>query len=452
MSIKERLSGLLRRKVLLALLAPLLILLLLAAAIGIDYWRFCGKIYPGVYVNGISLGGLSLEEAEARLKAELWSREELKLSGVEGKEMTLSLAELGIFWDREATMALIRGAGTGRQGYGGRLLRLWSRSSLHLEGILKVEEAKLNQFLSHLARQVAKEPRNARFIVQGAEVAIEEEKDGQYLPVGLLRRRLLEAVAGGQEEVKLPLAQKKAGLTAADLAGYGVDKVMVSFSTQVSSAIPNRVHNIALGAAAINGTLLAPGEIFSFERIVGEPTREKGYREAPVIVGGRLVPGLGGGLCQVSSTLYNAALLANLKIVERYNHSLTIGYLPVGRDASISIGSADLKFKNSRKHHLLIGAELKDGRLTVRFFGPPMEERVELVTTDLVRVDPPVHYEKSPNLPPGEKELVEKGKAGYYVKTWRIVYRGGQEVSRELLSHDYYRPVPTLYRVGSGGS
>jgi len=69
-----------------------------------------------------------------------------------------------------------------------------------------------------------------------------------------------------------------------------------------------------------------------------------------------------------------------------------------------------------------------------------------------VRVDPPVHYEKSPNLPPGEKELVEKGKAGYYVKTWRIVYRGGQEVSRELLSHDYYRPVPTLYRVGSGGS
>lgn len=450
MTFKERLAGAWRHKST-RILLPLPVLMVLALiASGVDYCCYRGKIYPGIYLSGITIGGLRFKEAEARLDAELWSKEKLRLSGKDGEAITVSLSDLGISWERDETMALVRQAGSGLQGYGGRLSRLWSRSPLHLEGIVKVEEDKLKQFVAGLARKVEKKPQNARFTVRGADVVIEKEVDGQYLQAGLLQRRLLDAVRHGQDEVKIPIAVKKPEITAAKLAGYGCDEIMVAFSTEVSSAIPNRVHNISLGAGAINGTLLAPGEIFSFEKVVGEATREKGYREAPVIVGNRLVPGLGGGLCQVSSTLYNAALLANLEIVERYNHSLTIGYLPVGRDASISIGSADLKFKNTRDHHILIGAELKEGRLTCRIFGRPMQERVEIVTTDLVREDPPVHYEKSSALPQGEKELVQRGKAGYHVKTWRVVYRGDEEISRELLSHDYYRPVPTVYRVGTG--
>ena len=122
---------------------------------------------------------------------------------------------------------------------------------------------------------------------------------------------------------------------------------------------------------------------------------------------------------------------------------MTIGYLPVGRDATISIGHADLKFKNNRDHHILIGAELNEGRLTFRLFGPPMEERVEIFSSDIVRLEPPVHYEESDALPEGAQELVERGRAGYHVKTWRVVYRGDREISRELLSHDHYL-VPQL--------
>jgi vancomycin resistance protein YoaR len=448
--LKERLAGAWRHKAARVLLVLPALLVIAAIALGADYCCYRGKIYPGIYLNKISLGGLSLEEAEARLDAKLWSMEKLKLSGPAGEEMTVSLSELGISWDRDETMALIRLAGSGLQGYGGRLRRLWARSPLHLEGILNVEAGKLQQFLTGLARQVEEKPQDARFIVKGEDVFIEKEINGRYLQVRLLQKRLLNAVLYGRGEARLPIGVKQPELTAAKLAGYGVDRVMVAFSTNVSSSIPNRVHNIGLGADAINGCLLAPGEIFSFEEVVGEASREKGYREAPVIVGNKLVPGLGGGLCQVSSTLYNAALLANLEIIERYNHSLTIGYLPVGRDASISIGYADLKFKNTRNHHILIGAELKEGRLTFRLFGRPMEERVEILSSDIVRVEPPVHYEESSALPRGEEKLVEKGKAGYYVKTWRVVYKGDEEISRELLSHDYYRPVPAVYRVGTG--
>ncbi len=451
MSLKERLAGALHHKVVRILLVVPALLIIAALSTGVDYCCYRGRIYPGIYLNEVSLGGLSLAEAEAGLAAELWSLKELSLAGIEGEEMTISLSELGISWNKNQTMALLREAGSGRQGYSGRLCRLWTRSPLHVEGILNVEAGKFDQFLAGLAGQVEEKPQDARFMVKGAEVSIQKEISGRYLQVRLLQKRLLDAVLHGQSEVKLPIGVKQPELTAAVLAGYGVEQIMVSFSTDVSPAIPNRVHNIGLGANAINGYLLAPGEIFSFEEVVGDTTREKGYREAPVIEGSRLVPGLGGGLCQVSSTLYNTVLLANLAIVERYNHSLTIGYLPVGRDASISIGHADLKFKNTRDHHILIGAELNEGRLTFRLFGHPMEERVEIYSSDIVRVEPPVHYEDSSALPGGEQELVEKGRAGYYVKTWRVVYNGEEEISRELLSHDYYRPVPTVYRVGSGG-
>lgn len=451
MRLTERLANIVRHKWARIILVLPALLIIAAVSAGVDYCCYSGRIYPGIYLNEISLGGLSLKEAESKLAAELWSLEELRLSGIEGGEMTISLAELGISWDRKKTMDGIREAGSGRHGYPGRLRRLWTRSPLHLEGALKVQPGRLDRFLADLAKEVEEKPQDAGFIVQGAEVSIEKEREGRFLKEGQLRKRILDAVSKGMSgEVKLPIGIKQANRTAATLAGYDVDQVMISFSTDVYPPIPNRVHNIGLGAKAINGYLLAPGEIFSFEAVVGDSTREKGYREAPVIVGGKLVPGLGGGLCQVSSTLYNAALLANLAIVERYSHSLTIGYLPVGRDATISIGHADLKFKNNRDHHILIGAELNEGRLTFRLFGPPMEERVEIFSSDIVRLEPPVHYEESDALPEGAQELVERGRAGYHVKTWRVVYRGDREISRELLSHDHYRPVPTVYRVGTG--
>ncbi len=433
------------------LLLPAALLITTALAVIIDYRCYRGRIYPGVYVQEISLGGLSREEAEARLSRELRTPKELKLTGLEEGEIALPFSRLGVSWDREKTSALLSEVGAGPSGYSSRLCRLWSGAPLQIEGAVSVDTEKMQRALEILAERAALEPQDAGLVVKGAGVTIEKEINGRYLQIDVLKERLLDAVLEGSSEIELPIGIEQPGITAAQLSRCDVDRVMVTFSTAVSQAIPNRVHNINLGAEAINGCLLPPGHTFSFEAVVGDSTREKGYREAPVIVGGKLVQGLGGGLCQVSSTLYNAALLANLDIVERFNHSLTIGYLPIGRDATISIGYADLKFRNNRDHHILIGAELEGGRLTFRIFGPPMKERVEIYSTDIVTLEPPVQYEKDDALPEGTYELVQKGKAGYRVKTWRAVYLDEQEVSRELLSHDHYRPVPAIYRVGPAG-
>lgn len=452
MQLKERLAPAPRpgwARFLLLLPAALLIAAFLAA--GIDYCCYRDRIYPGVHVNGIPLGGLSLEEARGRLSRELEVPKELKLTGLEGEEITVTLDGLGISWDRDKTWALLRETASGRSGYSGRLHRLLGGAPLQIEGTMRVERDRLQQALESLAGQIGQGAEDAAFVVKGAEVAIEGERSGRYLQAHILEERLFAAALQGCSTVELPIGTEEPGITAAELSRFDVDRVMVAFSTTVSQALPNRVHNIHLGAEAINGCLVPPGGIFSFEAVVGDSTREKGYREAPVIVGGKLVPGLGGGLCQVSSTLYNAALLANLAIVERYSHSLTIGYLPVGRDATISIGHADLKFLNNRNHHILIGAELEGDQLIFRIFGPPMPERVEIFSTDIVTLESPVQYEQSAALPEGTYELVQKGKAGYRVKTWRAVYLGEEEISRELLSHDHYRPVPTIYRVGHGG-
>jgi vancomycin resistance protein YoaR len=252
-------------------------------------------------------------------------------------------------------------------------------------------------------------------------------------------------------ELSVPVGEWPADRTTADLEGYGVQQAMASFYTDVAGGNPDRANNIKLGSASINGTLMAPGEIFSFSDTVGRITREKGYRDAPIIVGDELVPGLGGGLCQVSTTLYNAVLYANLDIIERHNHSMSISYIPLGRDATVAIGSLDLKFKNNRDHYIIIGAELNNLRLTFRIFGPPMDEKVEIISSDYQQIAPSVQYEYSEALPSGATEIVKPGISGFYITTWRIVYMDEQEISREMLGRDYYRPTPALYRVGTGG-
>lgn len=450
MPFKERLAAIFQKKWVRVLLLLLLPCCIAALAAGGDFYRYRGRIYPGVYLNEIPLGGLKLGDAKARLTKELFSLDEINFTGTKKETKTFSLSKLGISWDRKETIAEIRRSGTGRQGYPGRLRRLFKRDPLQIEGKLKVDTGMLEQALGKMAKEIEKSPREASFAVTGTRVTIKKERVGRSLNVDKLQRELLNAVLEGRSEVPLPIKKKQARRSAEELAGYGVDRVMVSFSSTIIPALSGRVHNIKLGAGLINGCLLAPGEVFSFEALIGEITREKGYREAPVIVGEELRPGIGGGLCQVSSTLYNAALLGNLPIVERLNHSQAIGYLPIGRDATIATGSVDLKFENNRDHHILIGAEVSGGQLTFRLFGPPMKERVEIYSSDIATVNPPVRLEKNKALPKGKKKLLKQGKPGYTVKTWRVVYRGEREISRELLSHDRYRPTTTVYQVGTG--
>ncbi|MBR4260575.1 MAG: VanW family protein, partial [Clostridia bacterium] len=176
--------------------------------------------------------------------------------------------------------------------------------------------------------------------------------------------------------------------------------------------------NIALAAKSINSAVLMPGETFSFNDLIGECSTRTGYKESTIYMNGELSTGIGGGICQVSTTLYNAVLRSNLEIVERRNHSLGVTYVPAGHDAMVSIGSSDFKFKNNRDYPVKVVAYVGTGSITCEIQGLKQDVEYEVKL---------------------ESKMIEKTDEKYKVETYKVLYLNGKEVSRTWLSKDTYK-------------
>lgn len=214
---------------------------------------------------------------------------------------------------------------------------------------------------------------------------------------------------------------------------------LAGFSTTVKDPELNRNHNIAIAAQAIDGFVLQPGEVFSFDKVLGPRLKSEGYKEARVISGGKSVPGVAGGICQVSTTLYNAVLRAGLEIVERHPHSQPVDYVPPGFDATVSEeGGLDLRFKNQLDVPVTIGACTEGARLTVEIKAGLLTKRNVEVVSEVLDVERPrLMGANSDNV------KVSGGKNGLRVAVWRSIDIDGA-VSRELISEDYYKPIHAL--------
>ncbi|MGP0587810.1 VanW family protein [Paenibacillus timonensis] len=246
----------------------------------------------------------------------------------------------------------------------------------------------------------------------------------------------------------VPLKTLQPKVTLDLLKKEGIRRKIVQFSTSLRTSGVGRVHNVDSAARSIDGTVLAPDEIFDYGEAIEYAEKTFGFQEAPVIFGGRLVPGVGGGICQVSSTLYNAAVRAGLSIVERRNHSLPVSYLPKGQDATFAKGYINFRFKNTSGHHLLIRATVENSQLTVKLFGDipgNISYSLESRTTEII--PPPNKYVANTSLPAGSRQVLVHGKQGYVVETYRIKMVNGRAVDRTLLSKDTYPAQPTVIAV-----
>jgi vancomycin resistance protein YoaR len=223
-----------------------------------------------------------------------------------------------------------------------------------------------------------------------------------------------------------------------------------SFTTNYDTTLVNRSHNLALAAAAIDKSMVAPHTAFSFNETVGKCSPEKGYLDAMVIVGGKFEPGLAGGICQVSSTLYNTALLAGMDIIERSNHSLAVMYVPLGRDATVSNGSQDFKFMNNTDDPIYIRTAAGGGRLTISIYGNiQYKKKIELYNIVDQTVDYTTVTEVDPTLKPGEEKVDHNGQLGYVARAFRTFYDdNGNIIKTELLSRDTYDPLNKLIYRG----
>ena len=253
--------------------------------------------------------------------------------------------------------------------------------------------------------------------------------------------------------VVLPLVKQGPAVTISMLQAQGIERKISEFTTTYPQNGEGRIHNIRSTAQSIQDVLLKPGETFDYATYIAQTEAKFGFKEAPVILNGKLVPGIGGGICQVSSTLYNAVLRAGLQIVERRNHSLPVSYVPLGQDATFASSHINFKFRNNTEKHLLIRTYTDDRQITVKLFGQtPTDITYAIESTTIEKLQPSIKYILNPTLPKGKKQTISTGKTGYVVDTYRIKMQNGVEISRERISHDTYAAQPTIIATNQGSA
>jgi len=194
-------------------------------------------------------------------------------------------------------------------------------------------------------------------------------------------KRILEENKNNKEVYEIPAVITMPEVTSKMLEDKYVNKIIASYSTSLGGSTANRIANVALAASKIDGFVLNPGKRFSYNDVVGPRTAATGFKSAHVYVGNQVVDGIGGGICQVSTTLYNAVIMADLKIVNRRNHSMPVGYAPLGRDATVSYGTIDFVFENDKSYPVSVKAKVEGMTLTVSIVGTSdMDYTVEFVS------------------------------------------------------------------------
>ena len=216
------------------------------------------------------------------------------------------------------------------------------------------------------------------------------------------------------------------------------DVLIAGFSTVFEDATPEEHVNIDLAASTINGTVLSPGEVFSQNETAGPYTEEKGYLEGIGYAGGEVIKDIGGGVCNVATTLYNTSIASDLEIIERHNHSMPVPYVPYGQDAAVAYGYKDFKFKNNTDHPMLIWTELVDNRLFMGFYGKEAAPEVTWEHETLSETKTSTKYQINSELDKGEENILIKGMDGKVVDSiLKIKDKNGEERIKELGQSNY---------------
>lgn len=410
-------------------------------------------IVDGVTVAGFSLGGLSREEARQRLQGyadDCISKPiELRL----GDEAWIMYpSDVGTHFGVDAAVSGAHAVGrTGSLFSRHSQRRKAVREGVDVPLLVNVDQQQLMDMLYSMSAELRMEPVDAQLTFTPDDQAlITPSVDGRGLVArqlpGLLRQATLSP---GQRRVELPIEVIRPAVTTSELEALGLRRLIGKYTTKFSASNHKRTVNVRLGARTIDGAVIAPGGTFSFNDVVGPRTVDRGFLEADVIVNSELVPGVGGGICQVSTTLYNAVLLGGLEITSRMNHSLPVSYVPLGRDATVSYGAIDFQFRNNTGKHVMIKASTDRDTITVKVFGnAPDGVSVRIVTEVTDTIAPSQIQRVDPAAAPGSSAVTEKGAPGYKVSVYRVFEMDGIEQRRELVSNDRYKPKPSVLTVG----
>ncbi|TXK80929.1 VanW family protein [Paenibacillus sp. N3.4] len=425
---------------------------------GTLYLYGTGQTLPSkIQVAGWKVGGMSYMQFQQQLDQKLQRYASIKVqlsspdTEVAAKDMTLE--QLGLVIQREQLDDTLKHLF--HASIEDRIAARWSLRKAKIPLSVSIDASKLNAAVKQGWKEIYdRQPVAARRIVKPDDsIQYEPERSVVRLDTITLLKELeaqLPSIATISDEqttlkVSLPLYKEQPAITVDALTNQGIERKISEFTTSFPLSGAGRIHNIRSTATSIQDMLLAPGETFDYSKIIEQTETKFGYQEAPVILNGKLVPGIGGGICQVSTTLYNAVLRSGLAIVERRNHSLPVSYVPLGQDATFAGGYINFKFRNTTDAYLLIRTLTTDRDVTVKLFGRmPSSTTYDVESKIIETIQPTIKYLHNPSISRGSIKPISTGKEGYVVETYRYKKENGSVVSKELISKDRYSPVPAL--------
>ncbi|OPJ59378.1 VanW family protein [Clostridium oryzae] len=409
------------------------------------------RIRSGVTINNHDLSKLTYDKAKkisCKLQKNILSHKIVIENG--DQKYSIGFADAGIGTNMEEILQSAYNYGK-RSTIVKSVMSMFTEQEKHFSSKLLLDEDKINAYIKKLEKSVNKPTVDAKIIgVTANKLRITESKDGIELDTVKLKKELYDKVINyksGDITLMASTVQRKARVSSKILKT--IDSRLSSYSTYYSEYVAGRASNIKKAAKAVNGTLLMPKEEFSFNRTTGERTIKRGYREAPIIVNNKLQPGPAGGVCQVSSTLYNAVIRANIRSIERRNHSLAPAYMPPGFDATVS-SNIDYRFVNTLKYPIYIRGFAHNGKVTFSVYGNNYYTKKKYVlVNDIIEViEPKTIYNNVETLPQGEEEVIQQKHKGYIVKVFLITMENGKEKGRTLISRDKYVKTDEIINVG----
>lgn len=410
----------------------------------------------GVYVGSLSLEGLTEKAAEKKVAEYVEDKLNQTITlEINGSQVSANAEELGLSWGNQDA---VDDALKNTEIKGNLIKRYMKKKDLEVNPVkidldMDVDQEKISAFVNEKCGTAVTEAQNATITKQDGEFIITPEVVGTTVDIEATKNSLNEALNGEGTDgivIAATVIEKEPEITAEDLST--IKDVLGTFSTDFSSSGASRSTNLAVGAAKLNGHVLMPGEVLSGYECMHPFTVENGYRTATAYENGRSVDSIGGGVCQISTTLYNASLFAELDIVQRQNHSMSVNYVKPSMDAAIAGTYKDLKISNPYDTPIYVEGYTSGKTLTFTIYGKetrPANRTLKFESQTLQRIDPGAPAEQVDNsLMPGQKVKVQSSHTGLRSQLYKCVYVDGELTERTLLNADTYNASKAIYRVG----
>lgn len=406
-------------------------------------------IYEGIKINELDIGFRTKEEALQLIRSKKEKELDAKhmILTYEDKEYNINLRQLGFHYDYDE--AVDKAYSIGREGNVIRRLKNIIKTKKEGQRITLnsvYEEKKIGNIVKTIAQEINLEMKEAEFFFNNGNIKITDEVLGRKVDE-LKLEQLIKDNIYVLNPIKIPVDIIEPTRTKKVLSR--INGIIGEFSTSFKGSSFDRIENIRIASKSLSNRVIMPGDTVSFNETTGPRDKKSGYKEAIVIMEGEFTPGVGGGVCQASTTLYNALLLANVTILERYPHSIPAKYVKFGQDAAVSFGHLDLKFRNDFDFPIYIHSKIIGNRIHIYIYGDRNAKdytiKIEPEIVETIPAKEEIVIDK--NLAPGAKEIVQQGRTGYKVHTYKSIIRNGKVISRQLITKDFYRPRNFIYRV-----